>query len=35
MDHFGHRMHLVPVSALLFILLFALTGWSQVNAVGM
>ncbi|KAL8280165.1 hypothetical protein RQP46_007495 [Phenoliferia psychrophenolica] len=35
MDRFGYRMHFVPVSAAFFILIFALTGFSNANAVAL
>ncbi|GAA5985037.1 hypothetical protein JCM11641_000825 [Rhodosporidiobolus odoratus] len=34
-DRFGYRMHLVPASAGLFVLLFGLMGWTQADAIGL
>lgn len=35
MDRCGFRMHFVPLSAAFFILIFALTGFSNANAVAL
>ncbi|BGP18173.1 hypothetical protein JCM10213_009016 [Rhodosporidiobolus nylandii] len=34
-DRFGFRMHFVPVSAIFFIVLFCLMGWTDANAIGL